>query len=267
MKSWMTGMPTFVVVAALGACGGGAGEAVTPTRTPVPLPIATPTSIADRCKVPVEGDLTEFPAPGGGVMTGAVLGDGPVVAVLLHQTSAQGFCGFAPYAAWLAEHGVRVVLVDLCGWGKARCQGPFATDLQAQVRLPIDWARGHGATRVTVVGASMGGALTLGFAQQAGADALVDLSGPAVWTGTPSAGEAASATTIPLMLAVAPDDADVDPAALRAAVQASPAKAKRFISTDGGHGWSMLNDGTDAAPEWTPLATTVLDWVKGRRAA
>ncbi|MEO6411879.1 MAG: alpha/beta hydrolase [Pedococcus sp.] len=264
MRRWLTGMVTVV---ALGGCGGAAEVASTSTRTPVPLPMATPTSIADRCKIPVEGGLTEFPAPGGGVMTGAVLGDGPVVAVLLHQTSAQGFCGFATYAAWLAEHGVRAVLVDLCGWGRAKCQGAFASDLQAQVRLPVDWARANGATRVTVVGASMGGALSLGFAQQAGADALVDLSGPAVWTGTPPAGEAAKATTIPLLLAVAPNDSGMDPPALRDAVQASPATAKRFISTEGGHGWTMLNDGTDAEPEWTPLADAVRDWVKGDYAA
>ncbi len=186
-----------------------------------------------------------------------------MVAVLLHQSAPTGFCGFATYAAWLAEHGVRAVLVDLCGWGKAQCKGAFASDLAAQVRLPVDWARAHGATRVTVVGASMGGALTLGFAQRAGADALVDLSGPATWTDTPSAGEAAAATTIPLLLAVAPNDAQMDPAALRAAVQASPAKTKRFVSTKDGHGWSMLNDGTDADPEWTRLADTVRGWVRG----
>ncbi len=64
----------MVAVAALGACGSGEEAPAAPTRSPVPLPIATPTSIEDRCKVPVEGGLTEFAAPGGGAMTGAVAG-------------------------------------------------------------------------------------------------------------------------------------------------------------------------------------------------
>jgi dienelactone hydrolase len=250
----------MVLVAA--GCGVGGGAPSSPTRPSV-APSPTPTSIEERCHIPVEGDLAEFAAPGGSVVTGAVIGEGADVAVLLHQTSAAGFCGFAPYAAWLADHGVRAVLVDLCGWGKARCKGAFAADLEAQVRFPVEWARAHGARRVTVVGASMGGALALGFGQQAGADAVVDLSGPAVWTGTPTAGDAAKATTVPLLVAVAPGDREMDPAALRAAVAASPATPKRFIATDGGHGWNMLADGVGADAPWLPLATTVLEWVRG----
>lgn len=263
----------MLVVAAAAGCGGdqkggadqGGGAPTTSGRT-----TTAPTTVEERCKVPVAGSLTEFPGPGGSVLTGAVLGTGPDVAVLLHQTSPAGFCGFAPYAEWLAGQGVRAVLVDLCGWGKARCQGAFAGDLGAQVKLPVDWARAHGATRITVVGASMGGALALGFAQPSGADALVDLSGPVVWSGTPGAGEAAAATTIPLLAAMAPGDRDgigMDPTALAAAVASSPAKHKRFVSTDGGHGWVMLGDNAATDARWYPLATTVLQWVRGEYAA
>jgi hypothetical protein len=55
----------------------------------------------------------------------------------------------------------------------------------------------------------------------------------------------------------------MDPPALRAAVTASSAEHKRFISTPGSHGWDMLNDGPLTEPEWTPLARDVLAWVKG----
>ena len=139
------------------------------------------------------------------------------------------------FAEWAASRGVMAVLIDLCGWGRSACKGAFAADAEAQVRLVVDWARAHGARRVTLVGASMGGAIALGVGQQAGADAVVDLSGPAVWQGVPTAGEAARATTVPLFLAVAPGDREMDPAALRSAVSASPSQHKRFVSTSGGH--------------------------------
>jgi hypothetical protein len=53
------------------------------------------------------------------------------------------------------------------------------------------------------------------------------------------------------------------PAVLESAVAESPARPKRFVSTDGAHGWSMLDAGSPGTPEWTPLASTVLRWVKG----
>lgn len=246
------------------ACSTGSERRATPTRTPTPLPIATPTSVADRCKVPVEGgELVELAGPEGSVVTAAAIGQGDVVAVYLHQTASSGFCGWVSYAAWAAQRGVGGLLVDLCGWGRARCVGDFATDPAAQVRLAVDWARSHGAGRVVLVGASLGGATALGVGHESGADAVVDLSGPATYPGLPGAAEGARATTVPLLVAMASNDAEMDPAAVRRAFDAAPAEPKRWVTLPDGHGWGMLNDGTDADPAWTPLAATVLDWVRG----
>ena len=258
------------VVVVVAGCGGGApagGPSVASSGTSsatAPRQGATPTSITDRCKVPVDGgELVEFVGPEGSVMTGATMGEGATVAVYLHQTTPVGFCGWTAYAAWAAQRGVRAVLVDLCGWGRSRCEGAFATDAAAQVRLAVDWARGQGATRVTLVGASLGGVTALAVGQQSGADALVDLSGPFSYPGLDTAAVAAPRTTVPLLLAVAPGDTDVQPADLRTAFATSPAAVKKFVSTPRDHGWGMLNDGTDADPDWTPLAQTVLAWAKG----
>jgi pimeloyl-ACP methyl ester carboxylesterase len=264
MRREVRGLLVVLGVALLAACGGGGSPVSTSSHTPTPLPVATPTSVQDRCKVPVDGGtLVTLPGPDGNQVPGATFGEGPVVAVLLHQTAPSGFCGWTSYAAWLAHHGVRAVLVDLCGWGRAKCTGAFASDTTAQVKVPVDWARAHGASRVVVVGASMGGAYALGVGQEAGADAVVDLSGPAQWQGVPGAVEAAKATSVPLLVAIWPGDSQMQPAVLKSAVAGSPAEPKRFVPTDGAHGWSMLDAGSPGTPEWTTLAATVLRWVKG----
>ncbi len=143
--------------------------------------------------------------------------------ILLHQTSPTGYCGWVPYADWAAEQGVRAVLVDLCGWGSAVCSEELTSDPEAQVRLMVDWAREQGAERVAVVGASMGGAIALGVADPAGADAVVDLSGPETWQNVPGAEEAAAGTEIPLLVVTASGDAGVDHDVLQRAVEGSPA--------------------------------------------
>lgn len=257
-------MAGILAVVALSACGAGAEVAATPTRTPVPLPLATPTSIEDRCKVAHEGgELVELTAPDGSVLAAATEGEGTHAAVFLHQTSTSGFCGWVTYAGWAAGQGVRAVLLDLCAWGRSKCQPQLAGDPAGQVRLGVDWAREQGATSVTVVGASLGGVTALAVGQQAGADAIVDLSGPFSYAGLDSADVAAPRITVPLLVAMAPNDAQMEPAKVKEAFGTAPAAVKRYVEPADDHGWGMLNEGTDADPEWTPLATTVLRWVKG----
>jgi dienelactone hydrolase len=219
--------------------------------------------VTDKCTIESTAEVSNIEAPDGSVLTAATAGAGDQVMILLHQTSPSGYCGWVPYADWAAEQGVRAVLVDLCGWGSSVCSDDLTADPEAQVRLMVDWAREQGAARVAVVGASMGGAIALGVADAAGADTVVDLSGPETWQNVPGAEDAAADTKIPLLVVTAPGDTGVDHDLLQSAVEGSPANPKRFISAPEGHGWSMLHDGSSVAPEWRPLATTVLNWARG----
>lgn len=263
-----------VVALVLGACGApvdpAAGEAATTPESV--LSPSTPKSVADRCKLELDPALDvrpqTFPAASGGELKGAVVGEGPVVAVYLHETGAAGICGWVPFASWAAARGVRGVLLDLCGWGVSDCEPTLEGDVTAQVRAGVDWARSAGATSVTVVGASMGASMALGVGQAAGADAVVALSGPDQWPGVPDAVPAGKATTVPLLVAAADGDPGIDRAALRQAVRESPATTKRYVAEPGlGHGYTLLDEGTTYEPAYTPLATTVVDWVNGRYAA
>ena len=250
---------------ALAGCGA-APASDPPSRTPTPLPTKeVPRSIAQRCLLDVPGEVVDLPSPTAPDRLGAVAyGSGSTALVLLHQTGRGGLCGWVTYARWAAEQGVLAVAVDDCTHGSSACTGPAAGDTRAMVALAVDWARARGATRVAVVGASMGGARALGVGQAAGADVVVDLSGPEHWDGVPDAVDAARATTVPLLVVTSAADRGIPADELAAAVAASPAPQKRFVKLPGrSHGWDITMDGIAADAPVTPTGRLVLDWARG----
>lgn len=193
----------------------------------------------------------------GSRLVAAELGRGPTWAVFLHQTDGDGLCGWWTYGAHAAGRGVHVLLLDLCGFGRSICTKPLSSDQVGQASAAVAFARQHGARRVTVVGASMGGAVALPTAAASDADAVVDLSGPPDWPGT-DLGRDATRLTMPTLLAVSPDDSSSVPA-FRKAIRLIPAEVKRLDVVVGGHGYVMLG----YPGNWSRLATTVESWIKG----
>jgi hypothetical protein len=63
----------------------------------------------------------QLQAPNGVSLNSAWLGSGKTTAVLLHEADGSGMCGFLFYADFLARHGIRVLLVDLCNHGQSNC--------------------------------------------------------------------------------------------------------------------------------------------------
>ncbi len=253
------------VSVALGGCGSTPASGP-PGRTPTPLPTSeVPRSVEERCFLDVPGEVVDLPSASAPDRLGAVAyGSGTTALVLLHQTGRGGLCGWVTYARWAAGEGVLAVAVDDCTHGSSRCTGPAAGDTREMVALAVDWARARGATRVAVVGASMGGARALGVGQSGGADVVVDLSGPAHWDGVPDAVDAARATTVPLLVVTSAADRGIPADALAAAVAASPATQKRFVKLPGrAHGWDITMDGIAADADVTPTGRLVLDWAKG----
>lgn len=250
---------------ALAGCAGSAGGApgASSAAAPRPVPTSAPTTVAARCLSSAPGPVVAVPAPGGSVLSAATYGTGPTAVVLLHQTGAGGFCGWVPYARWLGEHGVLALAVDDCVHGASRCSPEVLADTRAQVAAAVAWARSRGASRVAVVGASMGGARALGVGQAAGADAVVDLSGPERWDGVPDAVAAATATTVPLLVVSSVGDTGIDGAVLDRAVAASPARVKERLRLPGDlHGWDVVTDGIGDDAVVTARGTTVLTWLR-----
>ena len=219
----------------------------TPTNTSptVPPPVVRAAGpVAKRCGPPqAPGRWIRLRAPLGSRLAAVEVGNGPTTAVFVHEVGGSGLCGFWPYAVWLDKrYGIRSLLLDLCGYGGSACaESRFAYDSPAQVELAVRWLRTHGARRVTLVGASLGGAVAVvaGAELRPRVDGVVDLSGPVSWPGLPVRSSLPRIHSAALF-AVAPYDVAVSVQAMRAALRQVPHPVKRLVTPPSGHGWELL---------------------------
>jgi hypothetical protein len=251
------------LVAAAG-CGGGSDPAARKQTTPSAT--AAPTSAASRhCDHGgVRAQAVRFRTSDGVTLSGAVVGSGPVGAVLIHQYPRDS-CGWWPYAGYLSRHGVRALLFDLRCFGNSECPGGRG-HATADVEAAMAELRRRGARRIALVGASMGGAIAVVAAARLHPAAVVDLSDERDTTGlTPGidadAGGAAHAVTAPALFAVARGDRYVPVADMRAVARGVRSATRRLIVLPAiaGHGWDML---FGVGTEWSPLAATVAAFVR-----
>ncbi|GAA4090802.1 alpha/beta hydrolase [Nocardioides kongjuensis] len=275
MKSRIGAVMTILAFA-LAGCGGssdepGAAPSSNPTRagtTPTEAPWQALDGPLGRCG-PQPADVagtgfepTVLKDPDVGRVPAVTAGSGSTVAVLLHQTDGNGLCGWLAYAADLvAQPGVQVLAIDLCGYGEAKCRGDRRGTRQVDaVDVAVREARTRlGATRVVVVGASMGGSVALmTAATNPDVDAAVDLSGPVDWKGIEVV-DGGRALTVPVLVAMADSEGEDQVSGARAIVDRAP-DGSRFEAADSGHGYDLLLD-ADAQP--LPLAETVAAWIRG----
>jgi pimeloyl-ACP methyl ester carboxylesterase len=256
--------PALLTAAACGSDETPAPDAVPAPTTAAARPTAYP--IEERCTGQgASGEAVFLSADDGSTVSAAAFGDGDRAAVFVHQTGITGLCGWVPYAAWAARRGIRAVVVDVCGYGRSACTEALDADPAAQLALAVDWARTAGSSAVTVVGASMGGSLAAGAGEAAGADAVVDISGPADWEGVPSLEESVPETRVPLLLVFARADRPDDWRRARAAARGTGAV---FVDVPGaGHGYSIVTDGSLVDARITAHGRRVLAWVNGEYAA
>ena len=91
-----------------------------------------------------------------GVVAADEYGSGPDAVLLVHGGRFDRK-SWQPQARALAEVGLRVVAVDMRGSGATRAGRAGPDSLQLDVLGAIEYLRATGATRVTLVGASLGG--------------------------------------------------------------------------------------------------------------
>ena len=128
------------------------------------------------------------PGPGGGAekvtfdtadgvqLSGHVFGSGETGVVLSHMRPADQESWW-PFARVLRDRGYRVLAFDFRGYRDS--QGEVDLDsLDKDVEAALDFIRGRGASKVFLIGASMGGTASLKVAPRPDVAGVVTLSAP-----------------------------------------------------------------------------------------
>lgn len=211
----VTVVAALAAVVAATSCSDGdssAASAAAPTAASTAASASVPSlppmpTLADSCGAGARGFRRVVLTTADGVrLRGATAGSGPVTVVFAHQTD-DDLCAWLPYARGIAR-GHRVLAIDFRAKGGSDGApgaglGRYDRDVVAAVR----WARGHGAKRVVLVGASMGGTAVLSAAGSVPVDAVVSLSGPSEWPDLDPRRVLAARTT-PVALVAATDDVE-----------------------------------------------------------
>jgi fermentation-respiration switch protein FrsA (DUF1100 family) len=268
---WVGLVTASAIALALAGCSSPHEEDSSPK--PIPEPTMAIDSPEEMCGVgyttpPVAPSSTLWLRADGAWFHSGLVGTqtDTTVAVFVHQSNL-GFCGWFPYAQYLAKHGVRSILLNLCGFGVTLC--PTSTPVMESgaqaVLAAARWARADGATRVVAVGASMGGTVTVLAASEDSdhqLDALADLSGPIIYLDANTT-FAASTITVASFFAVAPSDRVVSVYQMEtlAGEISSPTP---ILHLDGdGHGWGLLHNADSAGPFFDPLAEQLASFIEG----
>ena len=171
----------------------------------------------------------QFRATDGARLQGVLLGRGQKGVVLAHQSDGD-LCQWLPFARVLAGKGYRALTFDMRDFA-------LASDVAGAARA----LRDHGARRVYLMGASMGGTAVLGAAPKirpvvAG---VVDLSGPVAFGGL-DARPAVRKLHRPALFVAAKYDSEFA-ASTRLLYRLAPSKDKRLLITDGvEHGVDLI---------------------------
>ena len=252
------------MVLALAGCGGSSHPA--PRKEATSATAAAPARAArPRCgDAAVTAHAIRFRTSDGVGLAGAVIGSGPVGAVLIHEYP-RDLCGWWLYVRYLSRHGVRALLFDLRCFGRSACPGGRGHAVD-DVAAAVAELRRRGARTVALVGASMGGAIAVVAAARLHPAALVDLSGELDTTAlTPgidaNARAAAPGVTAPALFAVARGDRYVSPADMRTLARRVRSRTRRVIVLPAiaGHGWDLL---FGVGSDWSPLAATVAAFIR-----
>lgn len=193
-------------------------------------------------------------------------GHGARGVVLVQESGAQALCGWWPYAAHLATRGYHVLIFDLRCYGNAPCpSGDAAHRYTMDTAAAVAALRAHEASRVVLVGASLGGSVVLASAVHppTGVTAVASLSGDlfddSMDGGSPPLTNNTSAARIriPVLFALAQADPLVtvaDATGLVAKI-GSPDKRLLVLPPQFGHGWGMVVGQTPGS--WSSFDTTL----------
>jgi alpha/beta superfamily hydrolase len=179
-------------LALLSACGG-SSVATSPTATRQPTATATP-----------EPGTFYFTTDDNVTLSGKIVGTG-TTAIVFSSMDGDPKNDWMDLAPLLASHGYMTLSYDYRGLGASQGyydRSKITSDLNAAIQV----AQKQGATKIVLMGASLGGLVTLKVAATAHPLAVVALSAPRAFGGLEVSDDELRAITAPKFLGVAEKD-------------------------------------------------------------
>jgi pimeloyl-ACP methyl ester carboxylesterase len=178
--------------------------------------------------------------------------------VLAHQ-GRSNLCGELPYAKTLVSAGLRVLAFDFRGNGHSALPARDTLAYRRDFVAAIGRLRADGATRIVLIGASMGGAAAVQNAGGLPLAGMVSLSGTRLWAGFGINKPGPSELRAPLLYIGTKDDWRAPLREARSIVQSAGSRDKRGVFYEGSaHGWDLVQYGPFAAR----TRALILDWIK-----
>jgi pimeloyl-ACP methyl ester carboxylesterase len=186
-------------------------------------------------------------------------GDGAAGVVLAHQGRSD-LCEELPYAKTLVDAGLHVLAFDFRGNGHsarpAKNWLAYRRDFAAALRR----LRADGATRVFLVGASMGGAAAVQNSAGLPVAGIVSLSGTRLWPGYGINKPGPRALRAPFLYIGSKNDWRAPLKEARTIVRHAGSRDKRSVFYRGSlHGWQLVQD----APFAPKARALILAWIHG----
>lgn len=194
-----------------------------------------------------------FISDDGIALSGLWYGKGDAVVILSHQYDLDQ-AAWAELAGRLADEGYGVLTYNFRGYppsAGARDIGAIGHDLDAAIAV----ARAHGATKLALVGASMGGIATVPAAVAAKPEAYVILSAPLGFAGLTADDAPLRASPAAKLFINTEADAYIADTRHMIEIAAQPKDSEFYAGSQ--HGMSML-----AGPHGAEVSDRIVDFIK-----
>jgi pimeloyl-ACP methyl ester carboxylesterase len=181
-------VPLSLCLMVIGCGSASTSSAATSTPTAAPTPTLAPTPV-------VQTRTVTFKTEDGVSLSGTLYGSGRTAVIFSNQTDTlqPPWIGVAQQ---LAARGYLAFTYDYRGKGDSGGEFDFAP-LVKDEHAAIAYARMHGATRVVLVGASLGGLVVVKSATRESTAGIVSISAPDSWPGLEVADNAVRAIKAP----------------------------------------------------------------------
>ena len=185
-------------------------------------------------------------------------GSGSVAVVLAHQGRSD-LCEELPYTKTLIGAGLRVLAFDFRGNGHSAYPSKNALAYRRDFAATIKHLKGEGATRVFLIGASMGGAAAVQNSGGLPFAGVVSLSGTRLWPGFGINKPGPRALRAPFLYIGSKSDYRAPLKEARTIIRTAGSRDKRSIFYRGSrHGWELVQ----SAPFAAKNRTLIHDWIQ-----